>query len=62
MEASDIELVSDDLQEEGFDLKNCLRENVWSGPRNLDPNENELLLDRLCFIKDSTKFGLHLVW
>ena len=61
VEPGDIELASDSLQEEGFVLKNCLKENVCSGPRNLDPNEMEFLLDKLCFIKVSTKFCLHLV-
>ena len=56
-----MEPASDNLQEEGFDLKNCLKENVCSGPRNLEPKENELLLAKLCFMTDSTKFCLHLV-
>ena len=44
----------------GFHLNTFLREKA-SGFLNFEPKEKELLLVRLCFMKVSTKWCVHLV-
>ena len=58
LETVDIELDSE-YRKESFGLKIFLKENV-SGLLIFDPKEKELLLTRLCFIKVSTSWCLHL--